>query len=266
MLLNFRHPLGGCKMQELASMERIVGYPLQPVPESPLFRRLDRERITLLQRIHGPQRRAERDAQLIRAGDPAAALITVSRGCAFRYSLLPDGRRQILNFALPGDTIGLGGLLTGAPIYPVQAALAMVYSVISYQHAMELLAEASWFRDRALEALAQERAEAECTLTRLGQCTAEECVASVLLEFYNRLAVRGLAAGNTFLLDLTQQHLADSVGLTVVHLNRVLGRLRSRGLLATSGHRVTLLDVPALERLSLVPRHEIQAPAAARRP
>lgn len=244
----------GGAMHEAESATRVTGYQLQPIPESPLFRGLDRERVATLQALHGPQRRAERDTQMIRARDPAAPLITISRGWAFRYSLLPDGRRQILSFSLPGDTIGLGTLLTGAPTYPVQAAMAVVYSILSHERATQLLREASWFQDRALAALARERAEAEDAVTRLGQCSAEECVSSVLLEFYRRLARRGLAASNTFMLDLTQQQLADYVGLTVVHLNRVLGRLRSRGFIATSGHRVTLLDVPALERLGMMPR------------
>jgi CRP/FNR family transcriptional regulator len=86
----------------------------------------------------------------------------------------------------------------------------------------------------------------------LGQCSAEERVASAMLEFYNRLAFRGLAANNTFMLDLTQQHLADYVGLTPVHLNRILGRLRARGVISMSGHEVKLLDASALDRLALV--------------
>src|SRR4051794_13578320 len=204
-------------MQNVEFADRIGRIP-RPTPRALLFRGLDGEKVAILQELHGPQRRAERDTQIVRAQDPAAPLITISRGWAFRYSLLPDGRRQILSFALPGDTIGLPNLLTGAPLYPVQAATAIVYCTISHERANQLLASATWFRDLALAALAVQRAEAEATLTRLGQCKAEERVASVLLEFYNRLAFRGLAGDNTLMLDLTQQHLADFVGLTVVHL------------------------------------------------
>lgn len=229
-----------------------VDYRLKSVPWSPQFRRLDPDSLATLHDLHGPQRRAERDTQLIRARDVGAPLVTISRGWAFRYSLLSDGRRQILSFALPGDTIGLDTLLTGAPVYPVQAATAIVYASASRERAMRLLHDASWFRDEAIQALARERTEAERALTRMGQCNAEECVAFTLLDFYNRLASRGLAAGNEYVLDLTQQHLADYVGLTVVHLNRMLGRLRSRRLLSMSAHRVTLLDVPELERLALM--------------
>lgn len=238
-------------MQNVAAGARVAQYRLQPIPHSPLFRGLDREGLAILQEMHGQQRLAERDTQLVAPRDPAAPLITVSRGWAFRYSLLPDGRRQILSFAVPGDTIGLPNLLTGERSYPVQTATPVVYSTVSYQAAMELSREAGWFRDRMLAALARERAEAELMLTRLGQCNAEERVASSLLEFYDRLSARGLAADNTFILDLTQQHLADYVGLTVVHLGRVLARLRGHGAIALSGREAKLLDVPALERLAL---------------
>src|SRR3954454_17937213 len=227
----------------------------RPMPWAPLFRDLDGTKVAILQDLHGPQRRAERDTQIVRTQDPAAPLVSISQGWAFRYSLLADGRRQILSFAFPGDTIGLDTLLIGAPAYPVQAACAVVYATISYDRAKRLLHDASWFKDRALQALARERAEAERALTRMGQCKAEENVASVLLDFYTRLASRGLAAGNQFMLDLTQQHFADFVGMTVVHLNRTLGSLRSRRLLSMSGHTVTFLDVPGLERLALLPRN-----------
>lgn len=241
-------------MQEVAASPRAVGYPLQPIAESGLFKGLDRDCWTTLLSLHGPQRRAERDALLVRPRDKQPPLITLSRGWAFRYSLLPDGRRQILSFALPGDTIGLGNVLTGAPAYPVQAAGTVMYSIVPHERVQELLSEASWFRAHAVDALAEERAEAEILLTRLGQCNAEERVASVLLEFYNRLSARGLASDNTFVLDLTQQQLADYLGLTVVHMNRMLGRLRGRKLIQMSGHRLTFLDVPAMERLVVVAR------------
>jgi CRP/FNR family transcriptional regulator len=242
-------------MQSAELVNRTVGITPQPMRWTPLCRGLDGEKMAILQDLHGPQQRAEREAQMVRAQDPAAPLITISRGWAFRYSLLPDGRRQILSFALPGDTIGLDTLLIGAPAYPVQAATAVVYGTISHDKAKRLLQEATWFRDRALQALARERAEAERALTRMGQCKAEENVASVLLDFYTRLESRGLAAGNQFMLDLTQQQFADFVGMTVVHLNRTLGSLRSRRLLSMSGHTVTFLDVPGLERLALLPRN-----------
>ena len=83
-------------------------------------------------------------------------------------------------------------------------------------------------------------------IIRLGQCDAEQRVASIIVDLYHRLADRGLARDNEFILELTQQHLADLLGLTAVHLNRMLGRLESRGMLLWSGQRVQILDMGAL--------------------
>ncbi|GAC1346359.1 MAG: Crp/Fnr family transcriptional regulator [Acetobacteraceae bacterium] len=207
----------------------------------------------ILEQLHSVRRRSERDVQLVRQGDPASPLLTILSGWAFRYSMLSNGRRQILSLHLPGDTVGLDTLLTGAPTYPVQSAGAVTYCYIEHERAAAVAQDAPWFRRRALEALAADRATAEAALTRLGQCNAEERVASLFLELYDRLLERGLAANGSFKLELTQQHLADLVGLTAVHLNRVLQRLKGRKLLAMSGHQVTLPDAQSLEFLAIAP-------------
>ncbi len=216
----------------------------------PLFEDLEGDELSSALALHAGQRRCERDTQLIRAGDPRAPLLTVLRGWAFRYNLLPDGRRQILNLVLPGDTVGVDTVLTGAPSLPVQSAGPVSYCVFDRDRAAALADVQPWFRRRAVDALVRERAAAQAAMTRLGQCSAEERIASLLLELYGRLYRRGLADGGAFVLELTQQHLADLVGLTAVHLNRVLQRMRARGLIATAGQRVTLLDVPLLECLA----------------
>lgn len=72
----------------------------------------------------------------------------------------------------------------------------------------------------------------------------------MLLEFHDRLARRNLASNGRFTLGLTQQHLSDLMGLTPVHLGRMLHRLRDQGLLSVNGREVTLMDIPALERLA----------------
>jgi len=223
------------------------------MPGSALLKPLTAEQARAVLNLHGPQLRSSKDAQLIRARDPASPLLTLISGWAFRYSLLPNGKRQILSLALPGDTIGLDTLLTGAPVYPVQSATAVVYCVMRQDQACELLREADWFREQALNALARDRIQAEAALTRIGQCTAEERVAAVLLDLYKDLSKRGLAASNTFPLELTQQHLADWLGLTVVHLNRVLGRFKSRRLISMDRNQITLLDPAALACLSFAP-------------
>lgn len=197
--------------------------------------------------LHVAWARKDKDTLLVRGEDPARALLTLTKGIAFKYCMIPNGGRQILSLYLPGDTIGLDGLLAGSPSYPVRSAGSVTYSIMGHEKAVHLAREASWFRDKILAVLAGERAAAEMAIIRLGQCDAEQRVASIFVDLYHRLAERGLAQHNEFVLELTQQHLADLLGLTPVHLNRVLGRLRSRGLLAITGQRVQIVDMDALE-------------------
>lgn len=215
------------------------------------FERLDLEKTEVMAGLYTAKRYSERDVQLIRAGDTQAPLLKILSGWTFRYSLLANGRRQILSVGLPGDLIGLDTLLTRIPSYPVQCAGTVLYYLIDRERAQALAAEKEWFRRQALQALIEDRATAQLSLARLGQCNAEERVASVLLDLYRRLEARGLAIAGSFTLELTQTHLADIVGLTSVHLNRVLQRLKGRGLLAMRGHRVTLPDIQALECLAM---------------
>jgi len=226
-------------------------YGYSPLPTSLLYKTADREQANALERLLRIKRRSEKDTLLVRQGDWSAPLVTILSGWVFRYALLSDGRRQILSLHLPGDTVGLDTLLTGAPTYPIQSASVVTYCWTDHRVAAELVVEARWFRRRALEALAADRATAESTLTRLGQCNAEERVASLFLELYDRLVERGLAADGQFKIELTQIHLADLLGLTPVHLNRVLQRFRARKLLVMTGHQVTLPDVRALEYVAV---------------
>ena len=221
---------------------------------SSLFKDLARDEIKIILELHLGRRRGEKDTQLVRAGDAAAPLLTITTGWAFRYCRLTNGRRQILSVHVPGDVIGLDTLLTGAPIYPVQCATAVTCFVIPRASAAELAQNAPWFRRRALDALARDRAAAQASLTRLGQFSAEERVVSVLLELNELLTARDLSNGTSFSLELTQQQLADLVGITPVHLNRVLKSLKARRLVKFDGHRVTLLDLPTLECMSLLAR------------
>jgi len=160
-------------MQNPDTGNRAVLFPVQPLPGSWLFDGLDPDRLKILHEAHGPQRRAEARAHLVRTADPNPPVVTLSTGWAFRYVQLQDGRRQILSVELPGDTIGLDTLVGGGPAYPVQTGRGAVYSEMAHTITTSLLRDADWFRDRAVKALARERAEAERALIRMGQCTAE---------------------------------------------------------------------------------------------
>lgn len=214
-----------------------------------MFEGLHPRELGSLHSINAESRMCERDMQLIRAGATTPSLLLIQSGWAFRYRLLTDGRRQVLGILLPGDTAGLDSILSAAAGSAVQAATAVRYLCFD-RGQIALLAAQPWFRQRMLEKLLQERAASDIAIARLGQGRAEERIASVLLEFHDRLARLNLAKSGCFTLGLTQQHLSDLMGLTPVHLGRVLHRLRDQGLLSVIGREVTLIDIPRLERLA----------------
>jgi CRP-like cAMP-binding protein len=102
---------------------------------------------------------------------------------------------------------------------------------------------------RLLWLMQRERRFLDLKLTTIGQCSAEERIATALLHLYERLQQIGLVRDDTFTLPLTQQHLADVLGLHVIHINRVLRRLRQKRLITTIGRDIRLNDMVSLREM-----------------
>jgi len=155
----------------------------------------------------------------------------VVSGWASRQRVLPDGRRQIFSFILPGEPIGLGRR-PSAPALGSIVALTALETVDA-----EPLLEAA-VSGRA-PGLAQFIVRAQHTddallldhLVRLGRQTAYERVAHFLLELQHRLQLSGLGDSQRFPLPLTQEIMADVLGLSIVHVNRTLQQLRREKLI-----------------------------------
>jgi len=169
-------------------------------------------------------------------GHPIAAPQIVLSGWAYRTRIFHDGRRQILGFLLPGDIIGMCrqslplAQTTITAISPLQIFAAPPAAPGSS------LAEAYAISD-ALDDTFNLR-----HITRLGRMTAYERLADWLLEIRHRLEFLGMVSGTSFPLPVTQEMLADTLGLTSVHVNRTLQTMRRDGLLELRGGKATLHD------------------------
>jgi CRP-like cAMP-binding protein len=173
-------------------------------------------------------------------------------GWACRLRMLPDGRRQIFEFILPGDLYGLClrpqavALTTAIALTPVMIADAtgLGAAITRQSDAFPGLTAACHI------AASLEEAYLLNQLMRVGRQTAYERTAHLLLELHERLGIVGLADETSVPVPLTQEILADALGLSVVHLNRILQQLRRNQLIEFKSGYVRLLQPRQLAEIA----------------
>ncbi|KAF0114943.1 MAG: Crp-type transcriptional activatory protein [Rhodospirillaceae bacterium] len=206
-----------------------------------------------LETLHTQRRLVTVNTDILTDGDEMPAVLIVSDGWAFRYKLLAHGRCQILTFILLGDTIGSTASLFTRATCPVQALTDVRLCTLKAQHLAEIARDfpkLAW----ALESVfRQEESMLAEQVVRIGRRTAYERLAHLLLELLLRLQAVGHADRASYDLPLTQEVLADALGLSGVHVNRTLRQLRTDGLIHLKDRRIIIGDV---ERLTEVAEFE----------
>ncbi len=188
--------------------------------------------------------------EIIAAGQDQAELYTLYAGWAIRCKTLPDGRRQILNILLPGDLIGLQGAMFEAAAYSVEAITEVQLCLLPrrkmwslFENMPELAFDVTWLGSRE-ESIVDEN------LTSTGQRTAAERIAALIIQLYKRLNVLGMVINGAMPFPLTQQHIADTLGLSLVHTNKSLAKLRKLGMFSQTNSTLLLSNPKALESLA----------------
>lgn len=188
-----------------------------------------------------------------------AHLYTILSGWAFRYKTLPDGRRQILNYALPSDFIGLQGSVNDEMQYSVEALTDVMLCVFPreklwelYSHYPTLAFDITWLAAREEQILDEQ-------LLSVGRRTAMERLAHLLLFLFQRAEEVGLTKGNSIQFPFTQQHVADTLGMSLVHTNKTLQRLTATKAMRWKERRFDLLDRAALAEVANYERPEPRA-------
>jgi CRP-like cAMP-binding protein len=190
--------------------------------------------------------RVDAGASFLREGARADHLYTVLSGWAFRYKMLDDGRRQILNFALPADMVGLQGTLMNEMEHSVEALTPLTLCVFPrsklydlYSRFPTLAFDITWLAARE-EQLIDEH------LVSLGRRTALERTAYLLLHLYARADELKMTRNNVIQFPFTQQHLADALGMSLVHTNKTLKRLLASGAIVWKGRVFEMRNRAAL--------------------
>jgi CRP-like cAMP-binding protein len=193
-------------------------------------------------------------------GRPNPPIIHVVSGWAARARQLPDGARQITRFLLPGDVAGLYSQFLGGALSAIQAVTDVSLAEIRPGRLDDWIREAPELGVEIGLLAAREKRDLEDHLLAVGQDTGLGKVAFLLTTLFRRAVRAGLAQGPVLPFPLTQRHVGDALGLSVVHVNRLLQQLQREGLIRVKRGRLELLDAPTLAEIGHVPGDR-EAPA-----
>lgn len=200
-----------------------------------------------LERIIDGEKIIKKRKDLIVDGCEYRSLCFVKAGHAIRYKLLRNGRRQILGVILPGDVVGFPVSLFDRSTYSVVALSDVTANVCSIDSYAQLCFQRPQF-GLALSWLAAEDAAIYAEhIVNVGRRTPVERLAHFLLETHARLLAVGLAGETHFELPVSQEGIADVLGLSVPHLNRMMQQLRKDGHITNHGHLVAFSDIANLQ-------------------
>lgn len=193
------------------------------------------------------QSRHDAGTQLVRSDGPLDGAMLLLEGWAMRSRSLPDGRRQVLNFILPGDFCDPTAFVERTASYtivsmtPVRVAHIPPAQILDLVTRSPRLGAAFWWHE------AYESTMLRSHLVAVGRMTAYERIAYLLRELGSRMGMVGLGQDHKFRFPGTQTDLADALGLSNVHVSRTLRRLSSEGILHVERGGITILDTQRLE-------------------
>jgi len=230
---------------QLASVANISISRKVPCNKCPLgridgSRQFTKEELEFVQTFKSGELTIEAGTTILSEGSHSDHLYTVLSGWGFRHKLLENGRRQILNFALPGDLIGLQGSLNHEMGHSVEALSDMFLCVFERSRLWELYRNYPTLAYDITWLAAREERMLDEHLLSIGQRTAEQRAAYLILFMFARAELRQMTAKSSLNVPLTQRHLADALGLSLVHTNRVLNRLTRRNAIKWTNHTLSI--------------------------
>ena len=179
---------------------------------------------------------------LIREGDEPGPMFVVLEGWVCRYKILPSGTRQVMAFLMPGDACDLHIKLLTEMDHSIQTITPAVVAMITRDRMQTLMDGHPNIASAMYSAQLVDEGILRAWIVSMGRRSSTERVAHLICELYLRARSIGLTGDGEFDLPLSQLILADALGMTAVHINRVLKELRLSGAMALNRGSVTILD------------------------
>jgi CRP-like cAMP-binding protein len=214
------------------------------------FSGLSAQDIAALTKATSKERKVAAKHDLIREGDRPGPVFVMLDGWACRYKILPNGLRQILGYLMPGDSCDLHVGLLAEMDHCIQTITPATYATIERQEMDALLTEHPSIAKAIYIAQLVDEGTMRAWITSMGRRASIERVSHLMCELYIRARNIGLTSEATFVLPLSQLLLADSLGMTPVHLNRVLKALKQRKAFRLTRGSVELTDIATLIQIA----------------
>jgi CRP-like cAMP-binding protein len=197
----------------------------------------------------GEVRRIHKNQDVVIAGRHCKVFYLNHDGWLFRYKILHNGNRQIVDFILPGQIFALQACFFKASLYSIAAVTAASVSALPLEVIDDVFDQNPQFAKALFWSAVREAAIVGEHLIDTARRSAYERVSHLLLELFVRLKSAGQSDEHSFTMPLTQELIGDAVGLTAVHVNRTLRALREDHLIEINNRCVTILDFDALSLL-----------------
>jgi len=221
-----------------------------PLRRFEIFDDLTQDEVAFMQSFKSGELRVDPGTTVLMEGTPSPQLFTILSGLGVRYRTLADGERQVINFALPGDLIGLQAAVMGEMSHSFEATTEMTLCVFDRGDLWRLFnRQPKRAYDLTWLSAVEENFLGEA-LSTIGRRSAVERVAWALLRVHGRLRAVGLDSNGAVPMPWRQRDLADALGLSLVHTNKTLQRLRREGLARWMDNMLMIPDPARLSRIA----------------
>ncbi len=233
----------------------MMGMPIE-ILNSPLARKLSAfvslsdNDLTVLSELYRRRRKFPARQDMIHQGQKDHPVYILAAGWVCSYKLMHNGKRQIVNFQIPGDFLGLRSTLFRTSDHNVEPITRVEASEVLTEDLLDAFSKTPRLATAILWAASRDEAMVVEHLVGLGRRTAVERTAHLFLEFGARLALVGMGDNTGYACPLSQYMLADALGLSAVHVNRVLRQMRAAGLMTFQRGKVGFDDFDALVDLA----------------